>query len=947
MICLNILFLHPEDTPWSGEWKDHSWDLVVDLGWAGSACYQRWGQRLKTRVVSLYDFQQPLEVFQKINQLMQAGRNRLLDSRGLDWWEIQAAVSYEAFQKTILLARLKNEVKSGAEIYVTRTSPLSPLLRHLWGKVHYFEPGRPLGKSLRSLPKRLRRLTLPQIVEIACDKWDADHNWRRRWHKRRANSTQPVVLLPSPYINVAKTVVGYANLLPHRKFLLAYTRKSGSWAQPPANVQLTALSAYAVPVGQYRAEAGSLLEKWQRMKREVLPASSELNLASDAGLLDHIPSMLPTGLAVRDAWQCLFEHEPVQAVLCADDMDVYARLPLILARQLGVRTVYCAHGALDSTLIFRQSYADFYLAKGEMERDHLVATCGIPSDSIVLGAPAWAGPSSASSRYSGDREKSIVFFSQPYEVYSGRADEAYREILPALCALAREHGRKVIIKLHPFESRRDCERLIRQTLAATDRPLVEISSHRFASQLFEEAWFGISVNSSVAIECTLARIPFFNCAWLEPPDTGYLAQYSKFAAGQLLHRPADIARIPDMLGEVDLSGPVLKRISQPIRSEDLDRLLFTEGRLEPLSAQPMPAPRIIGKVLRRVVYPTLGGSGYLRRWRDRQTDTLAVVTYHGVVPESYRPERTLLDDGLLHPAAFRRQLRFFKSNYCVIAPQDFREWLLGERELPPRAVLLTCDDGLLNNATEMLPLLLEEDLRCLFFVTGDSLLQKPALAWHVRLYLMLASTRNPLNLDFVETALRLTSAEDVQSTWWALAKELSRHDADRRASLLARIENDLGLAAGWNSIYLEHQVFQQRYAPLNTAGLQRLLESGMTLGAHTLHHPVLTRCPDDICRKEIGTFRDQLETAIGDPVWALAYPFGDAASVADREMAMAEQAGYDCAFLNSGGCIGNAAEQRFALPRLHISSNMEIAEIEALVSGFDHSLRKLWQAAPA
>ena len=112
----------------------------------------------------------------------------------------------------------------------------------------------------------------------------------------------------------------------------------------------------------------------------------------------------------------------------------------------------------------------------------------------------------------------------------------------------------------------------------------------------------------------------------------------------------------------------------------------------------------------------------------------------------------------------------------------------------------------------------------------------------------------------------------------------------------------------------------------------------MGVGAHTLTHPVLSQVSDEAAWKEISESRCKLEQVIGKPVWALAYPFGDLASVTKREQEMAERAGFRCAFLNVNGGLG-APMPRFALPRVHISGAMNLGEFEAHVSGLYRSLR--------
>ena len=108
--------------------------------------------------------------------------------------------------------------------------------------------------------------------------------------------------------------------------------------------------------------------------------------------------------------------------------------------------------------------------------------------------------------------------------------------------------------------------------------------------------------------------------------------------------------------------------------------------------------------------------------------------------------------------------------------------------------------------------------------------------------------------------------------------------------------------------------------------LRALVEAGMDVGAHTLTHPVLSQLSAEEAWCEISESRSKLEEAIGRPVWALAYPFGDAASVTEREREMAERAGFTCAFVNSGGGFG-APMPRFALPRVHVTGDDESGRV--------------------
>src|SRR5260370_29989218 len=83
-------------------------------------------------------------------------------------------------------------------------------------------------------------------------------------------------------------------------------------------------------------------------------------------------------------------------------------------------------------------------------------------------------------------------------------------------------------------------------------------------------------------------------------------------------------------------------------------------------------------------------------------------------------------------------------------------------------------------------------------------------------------------------------------------------------------------------------------------------------------------------------------------VWAFGYPFGNAATVTGRDLRLAEQAGFRCAFMNTrGGCgwkIVGAKISPFALPRVHVPAQIGLAELEAPISGLYRALCKLLPA---
>lgn len=350
---------------------------------------------------------------------------------------------------------------------------------------------------------------------------------------------------------------------------------------------------------------------------------------------------------------------------------------------------------------------------------------------------------------------------------------------------------------------------------------------------------------------------------------------------------------------------------------------------------------VVSPILKRVVYPWLANSGYLRRRADG--GAFCVLTYHGIFPAGYEMGDANQDGSLVSAENFRAQLQLLKECYNVVSPDEVREWVVDGKALPERAVLLTCDDGLRNVLTDMTPILREEGVSCLFFALGVSAAENPQMLWYDELYfLMLAGPAGSYSFagmsDGLEMSFELGDRTQRRAAWWNLVKKLSQYDQPARDSFIGASRVEFGLPGEWNAGSTDSEARRRRFGLLNRNGLRQLVEQGMTVGSHTLNHPMLSQQPSDLAWKETVESRTLLEDAIGKPVWALAYPFGHPGSVATREMQMAEQAGYQCAFMNVGGGFG-AALPVFALPRVHVSADMNLSEFEAHLSGFHRDFR--------
>ena len=572
---MRTLFLHPEDALREGPWADAHWDQVLDLGWSGRVSYEEASQHYRCVVTPIDALRNGFSEIRWVGDLLGNGLGVLVDRFGLDWWELTAIFVHSQIEKLVLLRKFADTVRSGDEVSVSRPGFYKTALENfLRSTVHTF-----INTSERGFGHYLRvskKLAPHQIVDIFWDKTDPGYQLRGRFASPGRPSESTIVLLPTAYVNVSRTGIAYATTVPDTNFLLVATRQSGWVANPPRNVATAWLRSYA-SVGERarRAECDELNERWKAL-RAKLEAHPEFQALGAVGGFDDFPARFARGLQIRDAWRNVLDREPVKAVLCADDSNPYTHIPLLLAKKRGLPTVSCHHGALDGRYMFKRTHADVLLAKGKVEEDYLIRVCGISQQKVEIGAPASTVSVVARTN---EAKPFIVFFSEACEVGGGgRAKEFYRDVLPPLADLARREGRELIVKLHPAESLAERIKFVREVFGASQQKAVRVIAGPLQDELLGKTWFGVTVLSTVAMECAVRSIPCFLCRWLEFWPYGYIDQYIRFGVGIGLDGPDDLCRIPKLLAEYAADETIGLSCSSPIEKSRFQALLSGANR---------------------------------------------------------------------------------------------------------------------------------------------------------------------------------------------------------------------------------------------------------------------------------------------------------------------------------------------------------------------------------
>ena len=109
----------------------------------------------------------------------------------------------------------------------------------------------------------------------------------------------------------------------------------------------------------------------------------------------------------------------------------------------------------------------------------------------------------------------------------------------------------------------------------------------------------------------------------------------------------------------------------------------------------------------------------------------------------------------------------------------------------------------------------------------------------------------------------------------------------------------------------------------------------VTIGAHTVNHPMLAKASEAQVRTELKMSRAVIEAALGKAPEHLAYPYGDPTTAGTREFAIAAELGFKTAVTTRPGVLfGEHGDHLTALPRLSLNGGyQDMRFIPVLMSG--------------
>jgi len=324
--------------------------------------------------------------------------------------------------------------------------------------------------------------------------------------------------------------------------------------------------------------------------------------------------------------------------------------------------------------------------------------------------------------------------------------------------------------------------------------------------------------------------------------------------------------------------------------------------------------------LHHLMRPVCGGVG-------------VILTLHRVRPrrrDPFQPNRPLEITPQYLEAALGQLRRW---NFDIVSLGEMYERLT-TRNFARRFACLTFDDAYVDDVEHAYPILKKHGAPFALFVPTSFPDRRGELWWLAIEAIIAGNDAIGLVMNGREQRLDCRSLRDKRELFEALHAWLRARESDdeiRRVvrDLAARYHVDLAQICERECMSWE-QIAQLARDPL------------VTIGAHTVNNPILSKLPLPRVTNELKMGRAVIEGAIGVTPMHLSYPFGQRDAAGQREFRAARDLGYKTALTTRPGVLfPEHVHQLWALPRIPLNGDFQqLRYLRVMVSGAATAVRR-------
>jgi tetratricopeptide (TPR) repeat protein len=273
---------------------------------------------------------------------------------------------------------------------------------------------------------------------------------------------------------------------------------------------------------------------------------------------------------------------------------------------------------------------------------------------------------------------------------------------------------------------------------------------------------------------------------------------------------------------------------------------------------------------------------------------LIILNYHRIRPNDFLFS-TPFDDGVytLNQDELARQIKWLKSNTWIMSEQDLIDHKVNGGFRAPKTsapcVVITFDDGYLDNYTFAYPILKYFEVPAILFVATQMVHGRQVAWWDVIAYLIKRCAKPFIRFDGRQFPMGDRRKEAISFFQTMMKQEKYEHTK----YLLSELSEACEVAPPAPEL--------QDKEILTWKEIREMAQHRIAIGAHTHTHRVLSTLSPTAQKEEMILSKLIIEENIDKPVLSISYPVGEPHYITEETPGIASESGYLLGFTTNTG----------------------------------------------
>jgi peptidoglycan/xylan/chitin deacetylase (PgdA/CDA1 family) len=288
---------------------------------------------------------------------------------------------------------------------------------------------------------------------------------------------------------------------------------------------------------------------------------------------------------------------------------------------------------------------------------------------------------------------------------------------------------------------------------------------------------------------------------------------------------------------------------------------------------------------------------------------VVILEYHSVLPQS--------DEWYSGPCPdnFDLQMKYFSRNFEILSVEELVALIQNSKRLPVKAAVVTFDDGYKDNYLYAYPILKKYSIPATIFLATEHINTGKLFWWDTVKYMINHTSLTQISLPEI----------GVYSLRSLSSKRKSRSDIIDKLKLLSEEEKNKTIEKLEYMSGVDIPVQIGRKLVLSWENIKEMSRGGVSFGAHTVNHPILTKIPLIQARYEISQSKKDIEENLQKNVSTFSYPDGELNS---ELVNLVKNSGFSCAVSVLPCKLINRRDNVYALSRIGAVDDFSKLKVE-------------------